>query len=285
MPCWVGTTLILLALGTAAAQPPLSSGPERGTLLIDGGGATPVVVKEFVRLAGGPDARIVVIPTGASSLRFGPKLVILDPDWPRDRKEWHEYDAHLKDWFGVSRVTILHTRDRAIADSDAFVEPLRHATGVFLSAGNAGRHAAAYRATRTQKELEGVLHRGGVILGSSAGAIVQGSFMVRGRPDKPLLMAKGSTEGFGFLRNVAINPHLSSAKRDNELVNVCDEYPHILGIGIDDDAALLVRRNEFNVVGSGRAAIYDNQRHESGWYYWLNPGDRFDLASWRKTNP
>jgi cyanophycinase len=100
-----------------------------------------------------------------------------------------------------------------------------------------------------------------------------------------LLIAKGHTEGFGFLRNVAINPHLSSAKRDNELINVCDEYPHILGIGIDDDAALLVRRNEFSVVGSGRVAIYDNRRHETGWYYWLKPGDRFDLASWRKADP
>jgi cyanophycinase len=66
--------------------------------------------------------------------------------------------------------------------------------------------------TRTQSELQAVLARGGVIFGSSAGAITLGSFLVRGNPDKPLLMATGRTTGFGFLTNVAINPHVASAQ-------------------------------------------------------------------------
>jgi cyanophycinase len=84
---------------------------------------------------------------------------------------------------------------------------------------------------------------------------------------------------------VAINPHLTSAKRDNELVTVCDAHPELLGIGIDDEAALVVRGNQFEVIGSGRVAIYDNVRHDGAWYYWLNPGDRFDLGSWQKVGP
>ena len=127
-----------------------------------------------------------------------------------------------------------------------------------------------------------VLARGGVIFGSSAGAIIQGSFVVRGRPDKPLLMAPGRTTGFGFLSNVAINPHLTSTQRDAELVNVVDAHPDVLGIGIDDDAALLVRQDVFEVIGAGRVAIYDNLRHGGLWYYWLNPGERFDLSKWAK---
>ena len=114
---------------------------------------------------------------------------------------------------------------------------------------------------------------------TSAGAIIQGSFVVRGRPDKPLLMAPGRTTGFGFLRNVAINPHLTSAQRDAELVNVVDAHPNLLGIGIDDDAALLVRQNAFEVIGTGRVAIYDNVRHGGAWYYFLVPGEQFDLAT------
>jgi cyanophycinase len=110
--------------------------------------------------------------------------------------------------------------------------------------------------------LEALLARGGVIFGSSAGAIIQGSYIVRGRPDKPLLMAAGHERGFGFLKNVAINPHLTQAKRDNELINVVDAHPEILGIGIDEDAALVVRGNRFEVIGAGRVAIYDNQRRE-----------------------
>jgi cyanophycinase len=121
-----------------------------------------------------------------------------------------------------------------------------------------------------------------VVFGSSAGAIIQGSYTVRGRPDKPLLMAPGHEQGFGFLKSVAVNPHLTSAKRDNELINVVDAHPEILGIGIDDDAALEVQGNRFEVIGTGRVAIYDNVRREGSWYYWLKPGDRFDLAEWRK---
>jgi cyanophycinase-like exopeptidase len=127
-----------------------------------------------------------------------------------------------------------------------------------------------------------MLDRGGVIMGSSAGAIILGSFIVRGRPDKPLLMAEGHTTGFGFLQNVAINPHLTSAKRDNELVNVCDRHPSILGLGLDDDVALVVRGNKFTVIGSGGVAVYDNTLRQGAWYYWLKPGESFDLATWRK---
>jgi cyanophycinase len=95
-------------------------------------------------------------------------------------------------------------------------------------------------------------------------------------------MAPGRTTGFGWLTNVAVNPHLTSAKRDAELVNVVDAHPDILGIGLDDDAAILVRQNTFEVLGSGHVAIYDNVNHNGSWYYWLKPGDRFDLAKWTK---
>jgi cyanophycinase len=272
----------LLAMGPAMIQAQKSSGPARGSLIIDGGGVTKSVVARFVELAGGPRARVVVFPTAASSIRFGARNTIVDPDWPRDRAEWGAYEAYLKEWLGVDDVVVLHTRDRAEADSAEFTVPLRAATGVYLAPGNAGRYAAAYLGTRTQLELDGVLNRGGVILGSSAGAIIQGSFTVRGRPDKPLLIAPGHTTGFGFLRNVAINPHLTSARRDAELVNVVDAYPQILGIGLEDEAAILVQKDVFEVIGSGRVAIYDNLRRNGLWYYWLQPSDRFDLSTWTR---
>ncbi|HEV8147023.1 MAG TPA: cyanophycinase [Bryobacteraceae bacterium] len=271
----------LLTTALATAQPK-SSGPARGTLIVDGGGGTAPIIRRFVELAGGANARIVAFPTGASSMRFGPGNIILDPDSPRDSGEWKAYEADLRRQFACDRLTVLHTRDRAIADSENFARSLRDATGVYLGPGNAGRYAAAYLGTRTQREIEAVLDRGGVVFGSSAGAIIQGSYTVRGRPDKPLLMAPGHERGFGFLKNVAVNPHLTSAKRDNELINVVDAHPEILGIGIDDDAALEVQGNRFEVIGTGRVAIYDNVRRDGSWYYWLKPGDRFDLAGWRK---
>ena len=148
---------------------------------------------------------------------------------------------------------VLHTRDRAIADSASFVAPLKSATGVYLVAGNAGRYADAYLGTRTQAELTAVLARGGVIFGSSAGAIIQGSFVVRGRPDKPLLMAPGRTTGFGFLTNVADQSpfDVDTTPMPNWSMWLT-RILNILGIGIDDDAALLVRQDVFEVIGAGQ---------------------------------
>jgi len=280
----VPSALAIIALWTGSLSAQKSSGPATGVLIADGGGSTEASVRRFVELAGGRTANIVVVVTGPSALRFSYQNIILNPDWPRDSTQWSQYEEHLKSWFGVDSVHLIHTRDRSQADADAFVEPLRRATGVYLIPGNAGRYADAYLGTHTETELRAVLDRGGVIFGSSAGAIIQGSFVVRGRPDKPLLMAPGRTTGFGFLTYVAINPHLTSAMRDAELINVVDAHPEILGIGIDDDAAILVRGNVFEVIGTGRVAIYDNVRRQgSGWYYYLNPGDQFDLATWTKT--
>jgi cyanophycinase len=92
-------------------------------------------------------------------------------------------------------------------------------------------------------------------------------------------MAKGHERGFAFLKNVAVNPHLTEAKRDAERVNVVDAHPELLGIGIDEKAALLVNGDRFEVIGEGRVAIYDNKKHGSTWYYWLIPGTVFNLRT------
>jgi cyanophycinase len=282
---WAGQSAVVCFFTFGALWAQRSGGPPRGTLIIDGGGGTNLVKNRFIAMAGGRDAHIVVIPTGASALRFGPRNTVLNPDWSGERAEWAAYKTDLTNWLGTEHITVLHTRDRAIADSAEFIEPLRSATGVFLGTGNAGRIAQAYLGTRTQQELQAVLDRGGVVFGSSAGSIILGSFIVRGWPEKPLLMAPGHDRGFGFLRNVAIDPHLTEAKRDYELINVVDAHPDILGIGIDEGAALVVQGNNFEVIGTGKVAIYDNRPHPGAWYYWLNPGDRFDLATWKKLSP
>ena len=127
------------------------------------------------------------------------------------------------------------------------------------------------------RAIEDVVNRGGVVGGNSAGAIIQGSFVVRGRSDKPVLMARGHEAGFGFLRKVAINPHLTSAKREDELVSVIDQHPDLLGLGLEDTVGLVVQGTTAEVVGAGRVAVYDNMKHERLWYYWLPSGARFDL--------
>ncbi len=268
--------IVALLLSSTAAR--ASTGPAKGKLIITGGDQE-TALKEFVTLAGGPDANIVYIPTAATSLRLPSGLIwewLNADELPANTPE---FKAELCKMFGIKNITILHTRNRKTANSEEFVKPLRSANGVWLSGGNAGRLAQAYLDTLTQRELAAVLQRGGVIGGNSAGAIIQGSYTIRGNPDKPVLMAKGSERGFGFLTDVAINPHLSESMRQNELVTVIDAHPKLLGIGIDEKAAIIVTGDRFQVIGKGRVAIYDDQKHGNNWYHWLNPGDVFNLRT------
>lgn len=275
--------LVWLAFATPAGAQAV--GPRRGALVLSGGGephADATVLARFVALAGGPNVDIIYIPSAASGIRLPSGFIAELPESGEITPSREALESALATLFGVRRVRVLHTRNRSVAASEPFSDPLRTARAVWIGYGNAGRLASLYLDTPLQRELSGVLARGGVVGGNSAGAIIQGSFIVRGRPDKPALIARDHTTGFGFLRQVVINPHLTSAKREGELITVVDQHPDLLGIGLEDEASVLVVGDTAEVLGSGRAAIYDDLRHGELWYYWLRPGDRLDLRARRQ---
>jgi cyanophycinase len=243
-----------------------------GIQIITSGGS--ISEELFVKLIDDPGAKVVFIPTAASSLRSQNK-VIWNPDKEENKNEFRE---DMLKRFKLEQITMLHTRDRETADSDEFIKPIREAKAVWISGGNPGRFTSVYAGTKVENELKALLKRGGIIAGESAGAIVQGSYTIRGNPDKPVLMVKGSEKGLGILKNVAINPHLTGSKRENELVTIIDRYPKLLGIGIDDDTGLIIKGGIGEVFGAGRVAIYDNKKRKDGWYYWLKAGDKFDFG-------
>ena len=254
------------------AQTSASREPESGTYLVTSGGDR--IDEHFRKMLAARPRRVVFIPTGASSLRsrYG---TIWNPDQDENREP---FVRELLVRFNAAEIEVLHTRSPQVADTDQFIQPLRNADAVWISGGNAGRLADAYLNTRVVEALRAVVARGGIVAGESAGAIIQGSYVVRGNPDKPVLMVDGRDRGFGFLSDVAINPHLTASQRENELVSVIDRYPHLLGLGLDDDAGLVIRGGVGEVIGSGRVAVYDNQKHSSAWYYWLKAGDTLDLV-------
>jgi cyanophycinase len=89
------------------------------------------------------------------------------------------------------------------------------------------------------------------------------------------------TVGFGFLKNTAIDQHLLRRNRQFDLIEVIDTHPDLLGIGIDEDTAVVVQADRLDVIGQGYVAIYD-AKHASrppAKFYFLSPGDRFDLAT------
>lgn len=245
-------------------------GPPGGALVVAGGGHLgPEIIGTFVRLAGGETARIVVIPTAGSADDY-------DQDWSGLEPFWR---------MGVAELTVLHTRAREVADSRRFVEPLRRATGAWFTGGRQWRLVDAYLNTRTHRELQRLLERGGVIGGSSAGASIQASYLVRGSPrGNHIMMAPGYEEGLGFLEGVAVDQHLLTRNRQNDLLEVLKVHPDLLGIGIDEGTALLVRGDRARVIGRSKVAIYrgDAEVDPSGLpYFFLEPGDRFDLRTLR----
>jgi cyanophycinase-like exopeptidase len=241
---------------------------------LSGGGeeiAPPDAIVRFRELAGGPNATIVFIPTASSGLRLSTGEILEVPPAGALGADAAPFATALARLFGVRRVVILHTRDRSEADSPEFVRPLLAARAAWISSGNAGRLIDSYLDTRTMRALAGILERDGVIGGNSAGAIIQGSYTVRGRADKPVLMARGRERGFAFLPEVAINPHVVAAHREDELVTVIDWHPQLLGLGIDTGAAAIVRNGALMPLGTGRIAVYDNVRRDGRWYYWMRP--------------
>ena len=93
-------------------------------------------------------------------------------------------------------------------------------------------------------------------------------------------------EGFGFLKNVGIDQHLLKRNRQFDMIEVIEKYPELLGIGIDEDTAIVVRGDRFEVIGQGYVAIYDSNKliPPDGKFYFLASGDRFDLEK-REAQP
>ncbi len=255
--------LSALLFAPALAAGAETRGPAKGTLVIVGGGRLgPEIVAKFVALAGGPEAKFVVIPTASEEQQI---------DLARQRENF------LKT-FGVKDAVVLHTTDRKLADSKAFVAPLKHATGVWIPGGRQWRLADAYLGTRTEREVKAVLKRGGVVGGSSAGATIQGSYLVRGAVEgNTVMMSPGHEQGFALLRNAAIDQHIITRHREADLDPVIAKHPELLGIGIDESTAIVVHGTGFEVIGKSKVAIHDGREHDGKRYYWLNAGDKFDL--------
>ena len=254
--------LVLPAWGADDASPPRTRvGPPHGKLFIVGGGNLRALWPMFIELAGGRDAPIVVIPTAGNNVQ--------DPA-PATRS--------LRT-YGALNVTQLHTNDRATADSEEFAAVLRSARAVWISGGRQWRLANAYLGTRTLHEIHALLARGGVVGGSSAGASIQASFLIRGSPaGTKIVMAPGHEEGFGFLRGTAIDQHANTRGRQDDIRPVLKKYPQLLGIVLDEATALVVAGDECEVVGWGKVRFIASPDADA---VELSSGAHYDLAARR----
>jgi cyanophycinase len=256
-----------------AAQTPE---PVKGWLIMVGGGDVPDEVKNrFVALAGGPNANFVLIPTAMSD-----EQLTAAGYFQGQGKGW------ARTWgINPDHITMLHARDKAQTNSEYFLQTLRKASGVWIPGGRHWRLVDAYLDTAVEREIKELVARGGVVAGSSAGATIQGSFLIRGDPgtaknpdgDNTIMIAKGYERGFGLLSNSAIDQHVNTRRRENDLAEVIEKHPELLGIGIDEGTAIVVHGDSFEVIGNGRVTITDGNRNNGAPYYFLSPGQTFDL--------
>jgi cyanophycinase len=269
---FAGALLFALALAIACRARVTPLEPVRGHLVIAGGGQLgPEITGRFLTLAGGPTAPIVVIPTAGE-----------DSVYPSD---WSGL-AILRNQ-GATNLVVRHTRDPRVADSDTFVAPIRQARGVWFPGGRQWRLVDSYAGTRTERELHALLDRGGVIGGTSAGASIQASYMVRGaREGNTIMMAPGYEQGFGFIRGVAIDQHVSARNRQMDLQQVVKRYPNLLGLGLDEGTAIIVSGRRAEVVGRGKLFVHNGAETPADTlpYTMLLPGESLDLTSRRRTD-
>ncbi|CAN5916979.1 hypothetical protein BH23PLA1_BH23PLA1_32430 [soil metagenome] len=242
---------------------------ESGSLVIVGGGGMPLeVVRRFIDLAGGPDATIVVVPTAEG----GPI--------PEDSGRVSGVSMFTR--AGARNVRVLYGTTPEEIETPEQVELLEQAGGIWFGGGRQWRFVDAYEGTRIVDLFHDVLGRGGVIGGSSAGATIQGDYLVRGNPlGNTDMMADGYERGFAFLPGVAIDQHFAQRRRFDDLAGVVDRFPQILGIGIDEATALIVEGSVAEVIGQGEAHFYDrSQPVAEGWPNILTipAGGRYELV-------
>ena len=254
-------------------------GPPKGTLVIQGGGsdAGTGIWETFVNRAGGLGAKIVVVPTAGGNRDRDGKVI-----------EYKE-DTVLASWKkrGATNVYMLHTHDPKVADTEEFAKVLRDAAGVWFVGGRQWNIVDSYANTLTLKEFRNVLERGGVIGGSSAGATIQGDYLVRGAIAGSDIMMTPEPEhehGFAFLRRSAIDQHINTRNRWDDLIPVIKKYPNLMGIGISEGTAIVVNGDTFEVIGKWKVTIHDNTRTYQPWekpYYVLSPGDVYNMRARR----
>jgi cyanophycinase len=230
--------------------------PRAGQLVIIGGAEDKLrhrtILTRFVSLAGGADARILIVST-ASSLG----------------EEATDLYASLFRQLGAAEVVSLRPLLREEANSLRGAELVSDATAVFLTGGNQLRLSSVVGGTRLGRALVERQRHGLVVAGTSAGASAMASHMVAfgaGGATPKQRMTQMSA-GLGLLPGVVIDQHFEQRNRIGRLLALVAQSPGLLGIGIDEDTAAIVSSSGvLEVVGKGSVTILDPAKLQTDAY-------------------
>lgn len=245
-----------------------TKGPQKGHLIIAGGALRDTsVFNKFIELAGGEKSHVVVIPTAGG-------YEVTESRKERIVQQWKAR--------GAQKVSVLHTESPEEANQEDFASVLDEATGVYFPGGRQWRLADSYLNTLVEKKLFDLLNRGGVIGGSSAGATIQGSYLARGDSKTNTIMMGDHEEGLSFVSNIAIDQHTLARNRQFDMFEILKKKPELLGLSLDENTAIHVSGNQFEVLGESYVLVYDGTHWDQTSRTYVNNEDgqeRFHLLS------
>lgn len=220
-----------------------------GNLLIIGGAEDKKnkcrILKKFIALAGGSKAMIVVMTTATQE----PETV---------GREYRRIFSRL----GAGEVRILDIATREQANDEEPTGIIAGASGIFFTGGDQLRITSTIGGTRVNEALIGAYRSGVVIAGTSAGASVMSGTMIvgGGNEDAPKMNTLNMATGMGLLEEVVIDQHFAQRGRLGRLLAAVAHNPYILGIGIDEDTAVIVTPEaRLTVIGSQTVTIVDGR--------------------------
>lgn len=225
----------------------MNENEQKGALIIIGGAenrsANGRILQEFVKLSGGEKAIIAVV---AVASRFP---IETSDDYKRVFTE-----------LGAAEIEYLEINEREDAMKPDTIEIVKRATGVFFTGGNQNRITQMLAGTK----IDEILHRRNetdnlIIAGTSAGAAMMSNIMIAGgMPEYAFFF--GTIElrpGMNFLPGVLIDQHFEQRGRLRRLLAAVAEHSRDLGVGIDEDTAIIVEKNAFRVIGEGTVTVVD----------------------------
>ena len=219
--------------------------PYKGKLIIIGGGdILDTMYNLFAKEIGGKDQPIVYIPTAT------------------DDEPWIQAGEHLIKFTsrGFTNLTTVHTRDKQKANDPIFIDRIRKAKGVFIGGGDQANIAASFLGTDVHKELIALLNRGGIIMGTSAGATIMGEVMITGWEQRKAPHVQHQyPAGLAFMKNTSIDQHVLVRNRQFDLIPMMESNTSLLGMALDEATAAYVQRDSIQVVGRSYMMIFDHQ--------------------------
>jgi cyanophycinase len=285
----IADTAVADAVVASVATRPNNGKAPKGTLVIIGGRedreGERQILKEVVARAGKGAVVIATISSG----------------YPR--QQWNAYSQLFKQ-LNASDVSWLDLEERGGAFGEKACAMLSEAAAIFFTGGDQVRITSRLAGTPLDAAVRDLYQRGGVVAGTSAGASAMSEVMLIAGDEEQSTKIRTSLHmapGLGLLPGVIIDQHFAERGRMNRLVGAVAQNPRLLGIGLDENTAIVVHGHCFEVMGAGAVYVVDamgesytnladGEADESMTVFdlrlhILSTGASFDLAARRPARP